>query len=150
MRNRLSVAVACLVVASVVASCGPSEEPESGPVPTTPAGPPANVSVTSLELGRSVNPDKTMHDATVIFKPGDTVYASIILEGDAPTVGVKGRFTRDDGQLVQASTQRVAVAGRLVTEFHVSQPDGWPVGHYNFEVLLDTRSAATKAFEIEP
>jgi hypothetical protein len=150
MRNRILVGVASLIVTLATVSCGPSEEPQSVMTPTTAAGPAPNVHVTSLELGRSVNDDKTMHDATVIFKPGDTVYASIILDGEASTLAVQGRFMRDDGHVVAASTQKLAVPGRLVTEFHVSQPDGWSVGHYSFEVLFDGNSAGTKAFEIEP
>ena len=150
MRNRLFAVVASLIVGLATVSCGPSEEPQSVMTPTTAAGPAANVRVTSLELGRSVNDDKTMYDATVIFKPGDTVYASIILEGEAPALVVQGRFTRDDGQVVDASTQKLAIPGHLVTEFHVSQPGGWPVGRYSFEVRLDGDSAAKKTFEIEP
>jgi len=149
MRNRILVGVASLIVTLATVSCGPSEEPQSVMTPTTAAGPAPNVHVTSLELGRSVNDDKTMHDATVIFKPGDTVYASIILDGEASTLAVQGRFMRD-GHVVAASTQKLAVPGRLVTEFHVSQPDGWSVGHCSFEVLFDGNSAGTKAFEIEP
>jgi hypothetical protein len=149
MKSRVRSVAVSVVVLLAVAGCGPSETPESGPTPTSP-GAAAAARVTSLELGRSVNPDKTMHDATVIFKPGDTVYASIILEGNAPTVAVKGRFTGADGQPIQESTQNLPVAGRAVTEFHVARSDGWPVGRYNFEVLLDGSPAASKEFEVEP
>ncbi len=155
MKNRLLALVVSLVMGLAAGGCGPSEEPQTPATPTTLApatssGPRPDVQVTSLELGRSVNPDKTMQDATIIFKPNDTVYASIIMEGQAPTLAVKGRFTRDSGQVVEECTQNLAVSGRAVTEFHVARPDGWPVGRYNFEVLLNGNSAASKGFEIEP
>jgi len=158
MKSRVRSVVVSVVVLLAVAGCGPSETTESGPTPTSPgaaAGPTptspgaaAAARVTSLELGRSVNPDKTMHDATVNFKPGDTVYASIIMVGNAQTVAVKGRFTGADGKPIQESTQNLPVAGRAATEFHVARSDGWPVGRYNFEVLLDGIPAGSKEFEV--
>jgi len=158
MKSRVRSVAVSVVVLLAVAGCGPSETPESGPTPTSPgaaAGPTptspgaaAAARVTSLELGRSVKPDKTMSDATLTFKPGDTVYASIIMVGNAPTVAVKGRFTGADGKPIQESTQNLPVAGRAVTEFHVARSDGWPVGRYNFEVLLDGIPAGSKEFEV--
>ena len=106
----------------------------------------------NVDIGRSVNPDNTMRDATVIFKPFDSVYAMVILEGQAQSVTMKGRFTREDGQLVEESEQKLAVPGRAVIEFHVAKAEGetWPVGNYSFEVFLDGTSAGTKTFEVVP
>jgi hypothetical protein len=155
MKNRLLAVVATLAVGLAAGGCGPSEEepqtqtrvaqPTSPPIPAS--GPPH---VTSLEIGRSVNPDKTMRDATVTFKTSDSVYVSIIILGQAQTVAVKGRFTSDDGKPVEESEQKLAVPGRAVVEFHVTRAEGetWPVGHYNFEVFLDGTSAGTKSFEV--
>jgi hypothetical protein len=43
----------------------------------------------------------------------------------------------------------ISPTGPAVTEFHLSKPDGWPVGNYRIEVLLNGTQAATKSFEVK-
>ena len=71
-------------------------------------------------------------------------------EGAASTATLKTRWTFADGQVVDESTQTIAPTGNARTEFHISKPDGWPVGKYKFEVFLNGASAATKDFSVEP
>jgi hypothetical protein len=100
-------------------------------------------------MGRSLTADKTISDKTDSFKPNDTIYASIATEGTAATATLKARWTYQDGQAVNESTQTIAPTGDTRTEFHVSKPDGWPPGKYKLEVFLNGSSAATKDFEVE-
>ena len=39
-------------------------------------------------------------------------------------------------------------AGSAVTEFHLSKPDGWPVGSYRVEVSLNGAPAGNKEFKV--
>ena len=87
-------------------------------------------------------------DKTDSFKPNDTIYASIATGGTAATATLKGRWTYQDGQVVNESTQTIAPTGDARTEFHISKPDGWPTGKYKLEVFLNGFSAATKDFEV--
>src|SRR5688500_6599523 len=49
--------------------------------------------VTSIQLGRSVNADSTVANHTTRFKPGDTVYISVLTEGaGSGTIGVRWVF----------------------------------------------------------
>ena len=100
-------------------------------------------------MGRSLNPDKTISDNSSSFKANDTIYASIATAGTAPTAALKARWTYQDGQVVNESTQTIAPTGDARTEFHISKPDGWPSGKYKLEVFLNGSSAATKGFEVQ-
>jgi len=105
--------------------------------------------VSQIDLGRSLNADKTISDSTESFKPTDTIYASIVTESTAATATVKARWTYQDGQVVNESTQTIAPTGDARTEFHISKPDGWPPGKYTLEVFLNGSSAATKDLEVK-
>jgi hypothetical protein len=104
--------------------------------------------VADIRLGRSIGVDKTVAETSDSFKPADTFYVSVRTEGTSPSATLKARWTYEDGQPVDESTQSIAPSGPAVTEFHVSKPDGWPTGSYKVEVLLDGVSAGHKAFKV--
>jgi hypothetical protein len=147
MHPRLcGTAMVALALAAVLsAACAKSDNP--GATGTT--GTSAGVRVSQIDIGRSLTADKTINDRTDSFKPNDTIYASILTEGAAPTATLKARWTYQDGQAVKESTQTIAPIGDARTEFHISKPDGWPTGKYKLEVFLNDSSAATKDFEVE-
>ena len=106
------------------------------------------ISVTDINLGRGINADLTIKDKTTNFRPSDVVYASVATEGAAPaTLGV--RWTFNDNQVVDTGDREIHPTGATRTEFHISKPDGFPVGHYRLEVTLNGASAGTKEFEIQ-
>ena len=113
------------------------------------SGTSVGVRVSQIDMGRSLNADKTINDKTESFKPSDAIYASIATEGTAPTATLKARWTYQDGQVVDESTQTIAPTGNARTEFHISKPDGWPTGKYKLEAFLNGSSSATKDFEVE-
>jgi hypothetical protein len=138
--------LALALAAVLSAACTRSSE-NPGATGTTGTG--DGVRVFQIDLGRSVNADKTINDHAASFKPHDTVYASIATRGTAATAALKARWTYQDGQVVNESTQTIAPTGDARTEFHVSKPDGWPTGKYKLEVFLNGSSAASKDFEVE-
>ena len=148
MHTRLyGISILVLAVAAVLsAACTKSSE---NPGATGTTGTSAGVRVSQVDLGRSLTADKTINDRTDSFKPNDTIYASILTEGAAPTATLKARWTYQDGQAVKESTQTIAPTGDARTEFHISKPDGWPTGKYKLEVSLNGSSAATKDFEVQ-
>jgi hypothetical protein len=107
------------------------------------------VRVTDVNLGRTLNADKTVADNTTSFRPIDTIYASVVTEGSSSSAALKARWTYQDGQLVDESVRTIAPTGKATTEFHVSKPDGWPTGKYKVEVSLDGAPAGTKDFEVK-
>ena len=106
------------------------------------------ISVTDIDLGRAINADLSIQEATTTFRPSDVVYASIATSGAAPaTVGV--RWTFNDDQVVDKGDRDIHPTGPTRTEFHISKPDGLPVGRYRLEVTLNGASAGTKEFEVK-
>ena len=146
MHTRLfGTSILALTLAAVLsAACTKSSE-NPGTTGTTGVG----VRVSYIDMGRSLNADKTISDNSNSFKANDTIYASIATVGAAPTAALKARWTYQDGQVVNESTQTIAPTGDARTEFHISKPGGWPTGKYKLEVFLNGSSAATKDFEVQ-
>ena len=142
----VGTAMLVLTLAAVLSTACTKSNDNAGTTGTSGAG----IRVSHIDLGRSVSADKTIGGSTDSFKPNDTIYASIATEGSAPTATLKARWTYQDGQVVNESTQTIAATGDARTEFHVSKPDGWPAGKYKLEVLVNGSSAATKDFEVAP
>ena len=107
------------------------------------------VTVTDIDVGRSVTADKTIAETTDSFRPADTFYVSVKTDGSGPSATLTARWTYQGGQVVDESRQNIAPTGSAaVTEFHLSKPDGWPAGGYTVEVLLNGTSAGTRDFKV--
>jgi len=145
-----------LCLAFIFAACGKSEPP---PAPQTTAPPPAAsvtpppaapaVTVTTVELGNQIGADKRVTQPMTSFAPKDTIYATVVTNGSAPSATLIAKWTYQDGQVVNEATKTIAPTGPAATEFQISKPDGWPAGTYKVEVSLNGRSAGTKEFEVK-
>ena len=78
----------------------------------------------------------------------DTVYVSVKTEG-AGTGKLSAKFTFQDGQVVEETSQDINTTGDAYSEFHIQKATAWPKGNYKVEVMLDGVSAGTKDFEIK-
>jgi hypothetical protein len=148
MHTRLfGTSIVALTLAAVLsAACTRSSE---NPGATGTSGTAVGVRVSEIDMGRSLTAAKTINDNTASFKPNDIIYASIATEGTAAAATLKVRWTYQDGQVVDESTQTITPTGDARTEFHISKPDGWPAGKYKLELFVNGASAATKDFEVE-
>ena len=135
---------------SVLAACGKKDEAPA--VDTTalvpPPAMPAALRVSSIETGKGINADKTLRDDDRDFGVRDTVYVSVKTEG-AGTGKLAAKFTFQDGQTVEESSQDITPTGDSVHEFHIQKATAWPKGNYKVEVMLDGVSAGTKDFTIK-
>jgi hypothetical protein len=143
IRKSLTACVA-LTVATIAGACN-SNRPADNTTGTTGRG----VQVAEIDIGRSLNADKSIADNTTSFKPTDTIYVSVKTDGTASSAQLKTRWQYADGQLVDESTQTIAPSGEARTEFHISKPDGLPPGNYKVEVFLNDQPAGSKEFEVE-
>ena len=107
------------------------------------------IKVTNLDLGRNIGGDKHVTVATTFFAPNDVIYASVQTSGTAPNTTLQVKWTYQDGQVVDETTQTIAPTGDEATEFHISKPDGWPAGKYKAEVYLNGQLVQTKDFEVK-
>ena len=148
-RRARGLMVAVMALATVSA-CSKEKKESAGDVPgataTTPAA--STVSVTDIDVGKAVA-NSRVTDKTGNFKAADTVYTSVHTTGSASAATVMARWTFEDGQVVQESSQSIAPTGDAYTEFHISKPTGLPKGKYKVEVFLDSKSAGTKDFEVK-
>ena len=145
-----------LCLAFIFAACGKSEPPPApratAPPPVAPMTPPSAapvVTVTTVELGNQIGADKRVTQQMTSFAPKDTIYATVVTNGSAPSATLTAKWTYQDGQVVNESTQTIAPTGPAATEFQISKPDGWPAGTYKVEVSLNGRSTGTKEFEVK-
>jgi hypothetical protein len=109
------------------------------------------VRVTQVELGRSVGPDGRVNDnaTTDEFRPNDTIYASVNTEGTATGTTLAARWTFQDGQVVDETSNTISPTGPTVTAFHITKPDGFPAGRYKVEILLNGQRVESKDFEVK-
>jgi hypothetical protein len=139
-----------LALASAAWACGGRDEAEVETQPgaevTTEA-----VRVTVVDLGNAIGTDKRVTDANNAddFRPTDTIYASVATEGTASGATLTARWTYQDGQVVDETSQTISPTGQAVTEFHIAKPDGFPTGNYQVEILLNGRSVEKKDFEVK-
>jgi hypothetical protein len=139
---RLALAAGVIVCSS---ACSKKEEPAPAPPPVAPVV----FRVTSVDLGKGITADKMVANSTSDFSPRDTIYVSVATEGASAAASLKARWTFEDGQVVDETTQSVAPTGPARTEFHISKPSGWPVGKYKVEITLDGGLAGSKDFEVK-
>jgi hypothetical protein len=151
--TRLTRGLTAAVLAfAALTACSKKEKVSGGDVTTGAAAAPtpaaSTVAVADIDVGRAVANAKVT-DKTNDFKATDTVYASVHTTGTSPAATVMARWTFEDGQVVNESSQSIAPNGDAYTEFHISKPSGLPKGKYKVEVFLDTKSAGSKDFEIK-
>ena len=108
----------------------------------------AAVKVSSIDVGRTVGSAKSIADKTDTFAKTDTIYSSVATEGSGNAT-LKARWTFQDGQVVDESTQSTAPTGPARTEFHISKPGGWPAGKYKVEISVNGTPSGSKEFTVK-
>src|SRR5512138_884402 len=137
--RHLALALLCFSLVAFVGACSKSHN-EAG---TTSQTETHAVQVSHVDLGRGVDAQKRVTDSTEEFHPNETIYASVVTNGSAPNTQLTARWTFQDGQVVNESTQTISPTAEEASEFHVSKPDGWPAGKYKLEVMVNGTPAAT-------
>ena len=129
------------------AACGKKDATEDAAPGTTTAA--SAVSVTDVSLGKGVDADKRVTNESDDFAPADVIYASVATTGSASNANLTARWTFEDGQTVDSTTQVISPTGPAATEFHISKPGGLPKGKYKVEVMLNGAPAETEEFEVK-
>jgi len=137
----------------VLVMSGCKKKEEAPAVATTaampaPAPAPAAMHVTGVETGKGINADKTVKDDAHDFGVRDTVYVSVKTEG-AGSGKLAAKFTFQDGQTVNESSQDIAPTGDANHEFHLSKKTAWPKGDYKVLITLNGDSVGVKDFTVK-
>ena len=153
---RALVALLVLLFAALLA-CN-RKETETAARPTSPppvAAPPApapvpapSARVSSIDLGTAIGADRRVTAPTSSFAASDTIYASVLTEGQAAGSTLSARWTYEDGQLVSENRETLASPGAVNTEFHIAKPDGLPAGRYRLEIALNGQPVGARDFEV--
>jgi len=143
MKKLLSTVTISALLALALVSCDKK--------PAAPAPLPTGVSVTAVMLGNAIGADKRVAAPLSNFAKSDTIYTAIETTGSGnATLKVKWTFHKGDKSVVvNEGTQTLAATGPAVTEFHISKPDGWPIGEYQAEVFLNDASTGVHKFTVK-
>jgi hypothetical protein len=109
----------------------------------------AALSVIDVDLGRHVDSERKVTGKTDDFAPSDTVYASVHTSGTAISTPVVGRWTFQDGTVVDERTDSVTTGGDARTVFYIAKPGGLPRGRYTLHVLIDGKEVRSKDATVE-
>lgn len=124
--------------------------PAPAPAAPAPGAPTTALAVGDVKLGRSINADNTVKDGTDDFKPNDTIYAVVETDGPANGQSLVARWTYQDGQVVEETTQPVNSAGEKArTVFRITKPSGWPKGDYKVAILLNGQELKSEDFSVK-
>src|SRR5262245_31719517 len=97
------------------------------------AGP--TLTVSAIQVGRSVNQDGSISAATTVFKPNDTIYVSVrTTDLGSGTITVRWSY---GGRLLSESSKTVSYKIAADTEFHMQSPTEFPRGAYTVDILVD-------------
>jgi len=105
-----------------------------------------NLQFSSIQLGRSIDPDGAVSANTTSFAPKDTVYVSVHTKG-AGSATIKVKWTLGTRVLGEPEKQ-VKYTDAAATEFHLQSADGFPIGDYNVEVFFNGQSVASRPFHV--
>jgi hypothetical protein len=138
-------AVLALCAAVSLGACGGDRAGED-----TAAGTVAQaVSVTDVKLGKGIDANMQLTEETDDFAPTDMIYAVVATQGSASSATLTARWTFEDGQVVDETTQTIAPTGPANTEFHISQAQGLPPGNYRVAIMLNGAEVGTEDFEVK-
>ncbi len=104
------------------------------------------LTLANIQVGRSLNPDRSVASITTLFNPSETVYVSVqTAQAGSGTVGVKWMFGT---QVIDEPTKPVSYDGPASTEFHMQNSGAFPAGDYSVEVFLDGQSVGKRGFKV--
>ena len=130
-RARTRLALLAITIAACGVGCRPSDP----------------LRVTTLQLGRSLNPDNSVGIHTTRFKPDDSIYVSIL--SDEPGYGTLTVRWFFGGQRVSEANKEVSYQREAATEFHLQNSGGFPPGDYSVEILINGEPAGRRQFRVE-
>jgi hypothetical protein len=140
-----------------LAACGKKEESPPPPAAVTPPPAPVQdlvnvpVALKGVALGNAIGETKQVTAAMESFGAKDTIYAVVETIGSGKAT-LKATWTFHKGDKtapVNETTQEIDAAGPANSEFHISKPDGWPVGDYQVEIFMNGASVAQKKFSVK-
>jgi hypothetical protein len=111
-------------------------------------GPSGTLTVKTVQLGRSLNSDKSVGSHATRFKPDETVYASVLT--DSPGSGTLSAKWTFRGATIREEQKKVSYREPAATEFHINYAGGFPPGDYRVDLELDGKPVGNREFVVAP
>ena len=129
--RRTVIAWAVITCAGLLAACTPSEP----------------LQVSAVQTGRSLNSDNSVASHTSTFSPKDTMYVAVLTSArGSGTITVRWSL---GGRVIHEAMKDVSYNDQAATDFRFQAADGFPVGEYSIEVLLDGTSVETRRVRVQ-
>jgi hypothetical protein len=104
------------------------------------------LALANIQVGRSLNQDRSVASITTLFKPNEVVYVSVqTAAAGKGTISVKWKF---GNQVIDEPSKQVSYDGPASTEFHLQNSGGFPPGDYSVDVFIDGVQVGTRAFKV--
>jgi hypothetical protein len=101
----------------------------------------------NIQVGRSLNQDRSISSITTLFKPNETVYVSVqTTAAGKGTISVKWKY---GSHVIDEPAKQVNYDGPASTEFHMQNSGGFPPGDYSVDVFIDGTQVGTRAFKVD-
>ena len=101
----------------------------------------------NIQVGRSLNQDRSIASITTLFKPNETVYVSVQTKAAGKgVIGVKWKY---GSQVIDEPTKPVDYNGPASTEFHMQNSGGFPPGDYSVDVFIDGVQVDSRNFKVD-
>jgi hypothetical protein len=101
----------------------------------------------NIQIGRSLNQDRSISSITTLFKPSETVYVAVqTTAAGKGTVSVKWKF---GSKVIDEPSKKVDFDGPASTEFHLQNSGGFPPGDYSVDIFIDGVQVGTRAFKVD-
>ena len=114
-----------------IAACGPSEP----------------LQIVTVQTGKSLNTDHSVGTHAISFRPMDTMYVSVLTaDRGAGTITVKWSLY---GRVIHEVTRKVSYNGQAATDFRFQAADGFPVGDYTIDVIVDGKTVETRRVKVQ-
>lgn len=149
--NRIAAAAA-LALSVGLAGCDDSPDPEFETTPDPATGEVApsvdELDVAEVRIGDAVGTDLRIVEDVTDFAPGDSVHASVRLEGTATNATLLARWTTESDSLLHEETQTVSSAGEQWATFSFATPE-LPEGDYELKILLNGEEVEQREFSVQ-
>jgi hypothetical protein len=122
--------IAILLLVSI-AGCRPSEPLE----------------VVAIQTGKSLNSDNSVGTHSASFRPKEPMYVAVLTSArGSGTITVRWKL---GGQVIHELTREVSYNDQAATDFRFEAADGFPLGAYTIEVLLDGKPVGERTVRVE-
>ena len=105
------------------------------------------LALANIQVGRSLNQDRSVASITTLFKPSETIYVAVQTSAAGKgVISVKWKFGT---QVIDEPSKQVNYDGPASTEFHLTNSGGFPPGDYSVDVFIDGVQVGTRTFKVD-